>query len=178
MFDLIRGVPVHPLVIHAVVVLIPLGIVGTLAIAAVPAWRVRYGWLVVAILAAGTASIPVATRSGAALQKRVGLPDPHHAALGRTLIYFAVPLLLLVLAMVVLAHRPELLGARDDRAGGADGGSSRAADPHARTRGAALVPLVIAVLASVIALASLVQVYRIGDSGARQVWEQRVQSQP
>ena len=37
MFDLINGLPVHPLVVHAVVVLLPLAVIGTIAIAVSPA---------------------------------------------------------------------------------------------------------------------------------------------
>ena len=47
-FDLINGVPIHPLVVHAVVVLLPLAVLGTIAIVVRPAWRLRYGPLVVA----------------------------------------------------------------------------------------------------------------------------------
>jgi uncharacterized membrane protein len=80
-FDLINGVPVHPLVVHAVVVLLPLACLGTLAIAVRPAWRERYGLLVVACAAAATALMPVATSSGEALEHRVGSPG-QHAELG------------------------------------------------------------------------------------------------
>lgn len=48
MFDTLNGLPAHPLVVHAVVVLFPLAILGTLLIAIRPRWRVRYGPLVVA----------------------------------------------------------------------------------------------------------------------------------
>ncbi|MBC8092563.1 MAG: hypothetical protein H7Y15_11605, partial [Pseudonocardia sp.] len=37
------GVPLHPLVIHAVVVLLPLAAVGTLAMAVRPVWRRSLG---------------------------------------------------------------------------------------------------------------------------------------
>lgn len=47
MFDLINGIPLHPLVVHAIVVLLPLATIGTLAIALRPRWRTRYGPLVV-----------------------------------------------------------------------------------------------------------------------------------
>lgn len=48
MFDLINGLPVHPLVVHAVVALLPLACLGTLAIAVRPVWRRQHGVLVVA----------------------------------------------------------------------------------------------------------------------------------
>ena len=43
MFDTIDGLPVHALVVHAVVVLLPLALLGTIAIAVRPAWRARFG---------------------------------------------------------------------------------------------------------------------------------------
>ena len=80
MFDLINGLPLHPLVVHAVVVLLPLAVLGTIAIAVRPAWRLSYGPLVVAIAAVATVLIPVSTSSGEALEKRVGDPGNHAAA--------------------------------------------------------------------------------------------------
>ncbi len=104
MFDLINGIPVHPLVVHAIVVLLPLATLGTLAIVARPAWRLRYGPLVVAAAAIATALMPVATASGEALEKRVGDPG-QHAHLGDQLIWFAVPLLLTSAGLVWLEWR-------------------------------------------------------------------------
>ncbi|MFL6024242.1 MAG: DUF2231 domain-containing protein [Marmoricola sp.] len=148
MFDLINGVPIHPLVVHAVVVLLPLAILGTLAIVARPAWRERYGHLVLGCAVVATALIPVATSSGESLEKHVGDPGKH-AQLGDQLIWFAIPLLLLDLALVYLSRR----GPR---------------------QGSALK--VVAVLSVVAALAAGVQVYRVGDSGARAAWGNQVSS--
>ncbi|MFI5957328.1 DUF2231 domain-containing protein [Cryptosporangium sp. NPDC051539] len=155
MFDLVNGLPVHPLVVHAVVVLLPLAVLGAVAIAVVPRWRVRFGVLVLAVTVAATVSIPLATESGEALEHRVGDPG-RHAALGDQLIWFALPLLVLVAAMVWLARR-------DQRSGGG------------AMRGAATA---VAVLAVVVGLANVVQVYRIGDSGARAAWGDQVATGP
>lgn len=145
MFDLINGLPVHPLVVHGVVVLLPLAVLGTIAIAVVPRWRRPYGPLVIAVAAVATVLIPVATSSGEALEKHVGDPGKH-AALGDQLIWFAVPLLILVVALVVLDRRE----------------SSRA------------LVMGVAVLAVLAGLATAVQVYRVGDSGARAAWGDQV----
>ena len=147
MFDLINGIPVHPLVVHAIVVLLPLATVGTLAIAARPPWRLRYGLLVVAAAAISTALVPVATASGEDLEKRVGDPGSH-AQLGDQLIWFALPLLLLSAGLVWLEWR-------------------RARQPEP---GSPTLVRVVAGLAVVAALATAVQVYRVGDSGARAAW--------
>ena len=53
--ETIGGIPLHPLVVHAVVVLIPLAALGVIAIALVPKWRSRFGILVVAVTAFATA---------------------------------------------------------------------------------------------------------------------------
>ncbi len=153
MFDLINGIPVHALVVHGVVVLLPLAVLGTIAIAVRPSWRLPYGLLVVGCAAVATALIPVATSSGEALEHRVGDPG-RHADLGDQLIWFAVPLLVLAAALVLLEWR---------RARG------RAAWTLAGRR-------VVAGLAVVAALAAAVQVYRVGDSGAQAAWGNRVSS--
>ena len=164
MFDLINGLPVHALVVHAVVVLLPLGALGTIAIAVRPAWRHTYGPLVVVVTAAATGSRTVATSSGEALEERVGNPG-EHAELGDQLIWFALPMLVLALVLVVLDRR----GSRPASADG-DGRRTRGSAP----RGTALT--VVAGLALVAALATSVQVYRVGDSGARAAWGDRVSS--
>ncbi len=145
MLDLFNGLPVHPLVVHGVVVLLPLAIVGTIAIAVRRPWRAKFGPVVVAIAAVATVLIPISTSSGEALEKRVGDPG-EHAALGDTLIWFAIPMLVLAVGLVLL-----------DRMGTRKG-----------------LTTVVAVLAVVAGVANGVQVYRVGDSGARAAWGDRV----
>jgi uncharacterized membrane protein len=148
MFDLVNGLPLHPLVVHAVVVLLPLAILGTLAIVARPAWRQRYGPLVLGVALVATLLVPVATSSGEALEEHVGDPGSH-AQLGDQLIWFALPLLLLVAGLVWFDRRR----------------------PSARN-----AVRVLAAGAVVAALAAGVQVYRVGDSGARAAWGDQVTS--
>jgi len=161
-FDLINGIPVHPLVVHAVVVFLPLAVVGTIVIAVVPRWRTPYGPLVVAVALVATVLVPVATSSGEELEARVGDPG-RHAALGDQLIWFAIPLLVLVAALVLLHRMRDRAGRRAPERGVSG----------SRVPGAALV-LTVAVLAVVAAVANGVQVYRVGDSGARAVWSDHV----
>ena len=163
MFDLINGIPVHALVVHAVVVLLPLAIVGTIAIAVVPRWRTPYGPLVVAVALLATILVPVATSSGEELERRVGDPGKH-AQLGDQLIWFAIPLLVLVTALVLLQRRRDTA---DRRA------TDESRSVH-RAPGTSLM-LTVAVLAVAAAVASGVQVYRVGDSGAKAVWSDQVQ---
>lgn len=161
MFDVINGLPLHPLVVHGVVVLLPLAVLGTLAIAVRPAWRSTYGPLVVGIAAIATILIPVATSSGEALEDRVGSPGVHED-LGEQLLWFALPLLILLVVLVVLSRRAE----RDSLADGSPTSASTDGVPPVASR----VVTGVAVLSVVAALAAGVQVYRVGDSGAQSVW--------
>ncbi len=72
MLNMIDGMPLHPLVVHGVVVLFPLAILGTILIAARPAWRTKYGILVVLFTAAATVLVPIAARSGSELAEQLG----------------------------------------------------------------------------------------------------------
>jgi uncharacterized membrane protein len=156
MFDTINGIPLHPLVVHAIVVLFPLAVVGTLVIAVRPQWRTRYGYLVVAAAAAATALSPVATASGEELQKRVGDPGYEHAELGEQLVWFGIVLLLASAALVFLQRRAETLSAGP--------GATAVRRPSKN------LITVAAVFAIVAALATGYQVYRVGDSGAKSAW--------
>ncbi len=153
MFDSFNGLPVHPLVVHAVVVLLPLAVLGTIAIVVRPRWRATYGPLVVGAALVSTALIPVATSSGEALEHQVGNPGDH-AEMGDQLIWFAIPLLVLSAAVVLLDRRRSRVAA--------SGSDSRT------------LLTVVSVLAVLAAVAAGVQVYRVGDSGARAAWSEKV----
>ncbi|GAW49900.1 MULTISPECIES: DUF2231 domain-containing protein [unclassified Nocardioides] len=152
MFDTINGIPLHPLVVHGVVVLLPLAILGTILIAVRPRWRTRYGPLVVGSALLATVLCPIATSSGESLEERVG-DVGDHAELGDQLVWFALLLVITSAALVYLEWRSE-------RSVLTDGGG----------RPTALQLRIVAGVAVVAALACGVQVYRVGDSGAREAW--------
>ncbi len=145
----IGGIPLHPLVVHAVVVLIPLAALGVMAIALVPKWRGRFGVLVVGVAAFATVMVPVATSSGEQLQE--SRPDSElidkHAELGNAALYSAIPLLILAVALWWLGRRAD----RD-----------------------APVPRwlnwLVPALAIGVAVVAIVQMVLIGHSGAKAVW--------
>jgi hypothetical protein len=148
MFDTFRGLPVHALVVHAVVVLVPLGALGVVAIAVVPRWRQRYGVAVLAILTAGLVAVPVAMRSGQDLKDRlhaggvVAKQIKHHEDMGKLVIYPTIALWVLALALVLLDHR------------------GRTGRPV----------MVVAVLAVLAAGAAAAQVAITGELGSTAVW--------
>src|SRR5262249_4953858 len=63
----INGLPLPPLLVHAVVVLLPLAAVGSIVIAVYPRWRRRF-WLPVLVLAVlGIGAVPITQQAGEAL---------------------------------------------------------------------------------------------------------------
>ncbi|GGN04662.1 hypothetical protein GCM10009721_35100 [Terrabacter tumescens] len=71
MFDYIFGLPMHALVIHAVVVLVPLSALSAIAYVVRPGWRRVLRWPTAASAVVSGVSAFVAAESGEALQRRV-----------------------------------------------------------------------------------------------------------
>jgi uncharacterized membrane protein len=94
--DTIFGLPVHALVVHGAVVLIPLAAIGAILMALRPTFSRRYGLLVVLVAAAGAISAFVARLSGEQLAERVGKPE-QHAELGTVLPFIATGFFVLLL---------------------------------------------------------------------------------
>lgn len=104
-FDTVLGLPVHALVVHGAVVLLPLMAVITAVVACVPRWRAHAAWLVTVIDAGMVAMTVVARQSGQALQTRLGgQVAQEHAGLGKNLIWFALATFLASL-VVALGRR-------------------------------------------------------------------------
>ncbi|MBV9920675.1 MAG: hypothetical protein JOY78_07475 [Pseudonocardia sp.] len=162
------NLPVHPLVVHAVVVLVPLAILGGLIVVVWPAARRRYGWLVVAVAAVATVAIPIATSTGEGLEHRLARTAAIeiHARLGDDLLIFVAGLLVALAAFVYLHHRATTSRARHE-------GPGTTTAPARLTGAARVAAAVLAVLVTVLAVISAVQVYRIGDSGAQAAWGDR-----
>jgi len=171
----ILGLPFHPLVVHAVVVLVPLAALMLAASAVSPRFR---RWALYATPAAavlGLVLVPVATGSGENLERSVQSTPAleEHTELGDTLLPFMIVLTVLALAVFVLERRavravPSTNGPGATRAGAPSDVRDRPDSP--------LLVRAVAVLALVASLATLVQVGRIGHSGANAVWKDTSQS--
>jgi multisubunit Na+/H+ antiporter MnhC subunit len=146
-----NGLPAHVLLVHFIVILSPLTAVLAIVCAVWPAARQRLVWLVLGLALTNSVLTPLTTQAGEWLERREGRsPLLHaHTELGDTMLYFS-------LALVAAAALLALLHVREAR--------SVSVKPVARW----LIATVI-VIASV---ASTVQVYRIGESGARATWGQ------
>lgn len=162
--DTILGLPAHPLIVHAVVVLVPLAAVLVAVAALSPRFRhwARYATPLVAL--AGLVMVPLATQSGEGLEHSV----PHsalvekHAELADSLLPLMIGVTLVALVQLWLDRRTSAVGAV---AGDDDGDGPRRGPSTPRAAG-----LVVAVVALLVSAGTLVQVGRIGHSGAKAVW--------
>jgi hypothetical protein len=171
MVSTVHGLPVHVLLVHAVVVLMPLcGVL--LALSAVwPAARRRLAAPNALLSLSLLVLIPVTTSAGEWLQGHVD-SDPlvsHHAELGDTAIWFAVPLV--VLSVLMWWRNREIAAVSGELTpppGGLAGvlGHDR---PMLAPR-SAVVAAVLAVACVAAAGAATWDIYRIGDSGAKAAW--------
>lgn len=156
----IDGIPLHPLLVHAVVVLLPLAALSSIAIALVPGWRRKYAWPVLGVTLAGVAAVPVAKQAGedfqAALVKN-GVNNPliqTHADLGTALLPIALGFGVAVIALLVA-------GRLADRERGAEA-------PTTKTW--RVISVVVSVLVVLLAIGTVYQTVRAGHSGSEAVW--------
>ncbi len=153
----IAGLPLHPLVVHAAVVLIPLSAGFAVVLGVLPRWRWLFRWpaAVLAVLATGLAFL--AKQSGAALTQARPELEPlvaEHSARGDLLFWVTIPFAVLVVAAAWSLGGPSAL---------ASGRGAQGSRVPALER-------VLPVLLVLGAVAVLVLVVRVGDSGARAVW--------
>ena len=97
------GLPAHPLVVHAAVVLLPLAAIGTIVVAVVPRARRVFGPLVFGVALVATIAVGMAQQSGEALEDEVDRTElvRDHTRQGENVLPWAIGLT--VVAGVVAA---------------------------------------------------------------------------
>ncbi|MFN8077309.1 MAG: DUF2231 domain-containing protein [Kineosporiaceae bacterium] len=153
MFDTVNGLPVHALVVHAVVVLLPLMGILTPLVAWRPTWRASGALPLLIADAAVFVMTFVAKESGEKLQSRLTQAAgkeiaEEHAELGDLLPIFAFALLVAAV-LIYLAQR----------------------------RGGVLVPIAL-VVAIAAGLAAVGFTIAVGHSGAEAVWKDEIANTP
>jgi hypothetical protein len=173
-FDTIFGLPVHPLVVHATVVIVPTAALSVALAAALPRFRRWAGVLPLLLSAAAVVLVPVSTSSGEALEHHLPHNDliEAHAHLADGLL---LPVLVLFVAAVALCwvYVKEQADAVPD--GRAAWLSERIGGPK---RPVVPVLAVILLVAAVGSVGTLIQVARIGHSGAKAAWSDVAANNP
>jgi glucan phosphoethanolaminetransferase (alkaline phosphatase superfamily) len=151
----INGVPLHPLVIHAVVVFVPLAAIAAIAMA-VPRWRWLARWPALLLTLGATAATYLAKISGADLQEQRKLFTPavhtHEEWADRLMMGMWVFAVVVVVAFWAFPHITRISGGRD------------------RDARVAVLERPLMVLLPLAAVAVLALCVLTGDAGARAVW--------
>lgn len=148
----VNGLPLHPLLVHSVIALVPLTALAVVLHAVWPAARRRLGIVTPLLGLALLVAVPVTAAAGEDLQAQVG-PIPavnRHAELGHMLLPWAIGL------FVLAAAEWTWFRWRDRAVGSA---------PARRA-----ISVALGVLGCAVATGALVLLVLIGDSGARAVW--------
>ena len=147
----VNGLPAHVLLLHFMVVLVPLTALLEIVCGLWPAARrgaLMWLTLILAIITAVLA--PITINAGEWLYNLRRTPSPilrEHADRGETMTYFAVALLVVAIALVVV----------------------RVAERRSDKR-RVVTNIAVAVLALAVGISSMVQIYRVGDAGSQSVW--------
>jgi uncharacterized membrane protein len=166
--DELFGLPAHPLVVHAAVVLVPLAAIGVLIIAFWPAARARLGVAVVVIAALGTVFAYLAAESGEYLEEQVTETEQveEHAELGDSGLASAAAVLLGAAAVTGFGLYERR---RSAPSGPADSSSDETA--HGSDRTLVYLRTGVGVIAVVLVSLGTLQIARIGHSGAKATWD-------
>lgn len=151
--ETVFGLPAHPLIVHATVVLVPLGALLVLLHAVWPAARRRLGIVTPLVALVGLVLTPLSTESGENLEHMIGesAAIEKHSELADGLLPWMIGLFVMAVVVYVLGRRavgPKALG------------------------------IVAAVLAVVAVVGVTQQVVRIGHSGAEATWSDTASSAP
>ncbi|KAA1378612.1 DUF2231 domain-containing protein [Aeromicrobium fastidiosum] len=143
------GLPLHPLIVHATVVMIPLAALTVLLSALWPRFRAWAGPLPAGISLIGLVLVPLSTSTGETLEKHVARSAllEEHTRLADGLL----PWMIGLFAVSVIGYAIHW----------------RSTHGHSMHRAIAVV---VAVLAVVAVVGTTVQVARIGHSGAKAAW--------
>jgi hypothetical protein len=151
------GLPLHPLVVHAAVVLTPLAVAFAVVFAVVPRWRYLLRWPLAVTTVVSLGAVWLARISGNSLlkskpelQKLINTHQTRGHQLSLLMILFTVVVLLGVWSL-----------------GGASGFTSGAG---ARESKLAVLDKAVPVLLVLVALVVLVWVALTGDAGSRALW--------
>ncbi|MDP9830353.1 DUF2231 domain-containing protein [Kineosporia succinea] len=150
--ETVGGIPIHPLIVHATVVAVPLAALLVALAALWPRCRRWAGPLPGVMAAVALALYPVTTASGESLEHRVG-PDPlieKHSHLADGLLPWLIILLVAAAAVTWLWWQE--------------------AHPRSAPARRPLVLVAIGLIAVLAAVGTVQQVVRIGHSGAESAW--------
>ncbi len=145
--ELVFGIPAHPLIIHAVVVLLPLAAIDMIAMVLIPPFRGKVQkYFVAGTLVVATGSAFLAKESGEALRAVNGVSE-YHQEWGSRTFYAALALVVLSAIWFWLDTKPRSVYKR-----------------------------ITGVLVVIVSVAAITATVLAGHSGAQSVWEMNAET--
>ncbi len=144
-FGTLAGLPLHPLLVHSAVVLVPLVAIGALVMSYLPSFSRRHGKIILILALIAQVSVFLAKMSGEAFAEILDKNVEKHAELGEITPFVTLP-------MVILIY----LRWRMDRSGS--------------TFGSVVIRRLTSVALVVASLISIIVIVLVGHSGASSVW--------
>jgi hypothetical protein len=172
----VNGSPTHALIVHVVVVLLPLSILGALALVAIPMARKAFALMTVVVAFVACMAIPLAFLTGHALRSRV-VPSPliaTHVTQAHQLALVAAVFGLCLAAFVAVDLLRRFRREDVNRVEAAVLVRFPAVRDYSRRHRLLSAHRLAAALVVVTALLSMVAVVRVGDSGAKAAWHGRL----
>jgi hypothetical protein len=168
-FDRILGLPAHPLLVHAAVILLPLLCLGGVLYAVAPSTRRHIRWPVAFFAVTAPIAVFVAKLSGESLAGHENLTSAEiqasistHKSFGDVTLWLAIALGLVVLVLTIATNDRPLESTPSS--------SDSPSPPPGRTSGGVVLQVVFRVATVGLAAASMYYIFRTGDSGAKMVW--------
>ncbi|EUA12269.1 putative membrane protein [Mycobacterium kansasii 732] len=153
---IVNGLPVHVVLLHFVMVLVPLTALLEIVCGF---WReARRGqllWLTLILASVTMVLTPITANAGLWLYELTADPSPllrEHAARGSTMIYFSVALLVVAIGLVVL----RVMEHRSD-------------NPRM------IIQIAVGIVVLVVGISSMIQIYRVSDAGGHSVWDEEIE---
>ena len=174
MFDTIGGLPLHPLVVHATEVIVPVAALALVLAALWPWFRRWAGWGPLGLAVASVILVPISTQSGESLEERVSENSAleRHTQLGEGLLGWVIGLALIAAAMVAwdLWRRRSAQADAAALSGAPDGAKGTDVSAAGRPMSSVVIAVVLAVAAIAVGTGTIIQAVLIGHSGAEAVW--------
>ncbi|MDI9914480.1 DUF2231 domain-containing protein [Rhodococcus sp. IEGM 1379] len=156
----VNGLPAHPILIHFVVVLVLISALLLMVAVCWPAARVRLGLAPTVVALVTLVLVPITTDAGEWLKEQLP-PDPLidvHAELGEQMLFWSIGVFALA-AIWWIIHSKRFTEWRAD---------------HPSAQVWKVIVIAVAIVSVLVGAGSMVQVYRIGESGAKAVWSDQI----
>jgi hypothetical protein len=159
---LFNGLPIHVMLVHFVVIVVPVAALLLILATVWPAARTRLGIVTPLLALAALISVPLVVEAGEALEEQVAETalSEAHTHIGRDLLPWAIALFVVAAAQWAWFRFFT--------------GKGRYANAISSRPARIVITVLLYAIVAVVAVGVVVSVFTIGESGAKAVWDSRL----